>query len=205
MKFRISLACAFCALVVGALPALAGLESTSQVTWFRDPDHPAGMLVPGASSTLEREGSGIETSMHTVMLPKGTANTLWYVIFNFPSNCKVAFNCEGPDLGTPAVKGSVQFADGMFVGIDGVADFESELAVGDKSTCQPGLPCSGLLNPLGAEIHLVVRNHGPAQPGREAAQIGSFAGGCKGLDPMGTFVCFDSQASRHDPRLATDD
>ncbi len=204
MKFRISVAIAFCAMVVGALPALADLESTSLVTWFHDPAHPEGMVVKGASSTLERESNSIETSMHTVMLPAGTANTLWYVIFNEPSKCKVAFGCGAADLGNPMVKGSVQFADGMFVGAAGVADFESELVVGDKSTCQPGKPCSGLLNPLGAEIHLVVRNHGPAQPGREAAQIGSFAGGCKGLDPKGTFNCYDSQASRHDPRTATE-
>ena len=38
--------------------------------------------------------------------------------------------------------------------------------------------CNGLTNPEGAEIHLVVHDHGPLLAEKVATMIGSYRGGC---------------------------
>ena len=62
----------------------------------------------------------------------------------------------------------------------------------------------GLIDPHGAEVHLVLRSHGPAVSGMLADQIGSFEGGCAVfLDPPEIAYeageCSDIHASIHAP------
>ncbi len=210
MKVKLAVVVAVLSLSAGTLPVSASdeRETTSPVMFFRDPDpnHVSGTLIPGAFSTLERETNEISMEIHTSMLPASSATTVWWVIFNEPSKCSPP-GCAGKDLSNPAVKGSVSFATGEVIGADGVGDFSADLKVGDLSGCQPavvGFPCVGLMKPLTAEVHYVIRSHGLPIAGLVDQQIGSFAGGCKGT-PVPPFAgptgnsCFDVQASVHKP------
>ncbi len=181
-------------------------EDRSPVTWLRDPGHEQGELVPGAYSILDRDCDGISINIHTTTLRPADEYTVWWVVFNNPDQCANPFHCAGTDLSNPAVQGSVLYASGRTANWRGVANFQADLQVGDVSGCQPeviGFPCNPLLNPLEAEVHVVVRNHGPPIAGYVCEQTSSFAGGCEG-DPEPPFLhggnpCFDSQASAHSP------
>lgn len=74
----------------------------------------------------------------------------------------------------------ISYATGKVTNPNGRANFKAtleadeglgtrEIIFGDSAT---------LKDPAGAEVHLVVRSHGPAVPGEEDEQTGSFAGGC---------------------------
>ena len=106
-------------------------------------------VAPGvATSTLLRNDNGVGMTIHTVGLPGGTADTVWWVIFNNSSACSHGtggLRCGVADLFVPAVMASVQFAAGHIVGPDGVGDYGGYLREGDISGCaSPALPCNGL-------------------------------------------------------------
>ena len=54
----------------------------------------------------------------------------------------------------------------------------------------------GLLDAEKAEVHLVVRSHGPAVDGAFDAQLSTFGGGC---DPIDVAPCVDVQYAMHLP------
>lgn len=154
-------------------------------------------VAPGvATSTLVRNDNGVGMTIHTVGLPAGTADTVWWVIFNDPSACSHGtggLRCGVADLFAPAVMASVQFAAGHIVGPDGVGDYGGYLREGDTSGCaSPALPCSGLASARTADVHLVVRTHGAPIPGSIDEQIHSFNGGCP------PNMCRNVQASPHE-------
>lgn len=145
------------------------------------------------SSTLGRDEQDIEMRLETSAMPDLTAATIWWVIFNEPDACATS-PCGLGDLGVPAVQADVLYAAGRVVGGGNPAEFEARLAPGETDgSIFPllGLPVSGLLNPMGAEVHLVVRTHGPAIADLVEQQIGTFNGGC----PPNT--CEDIQFSIH--------
>ncbi len=87
---------------------------------------------------------------------------------------------------------------GQIIGADGTANYSAFLAVGDTLgvTTEPGGLGVGVQNPLGAQLNLVVRGHGPANLMDAAVlhqQLTMFNGGC----PTGG--CVDLQRSRHLP------
>lgn len=108
--------------------------------------------IEGASATLSRKKNGITVNFKTNGLKPGNAYTLWFVVF-------------GETLGPP----KSTFAAGHIVGGSGKAVFS-----GHKSF-EEGV----FENPLTAEVHLVVRTHGPAQPGMIPSMIHTMEGGCK--------------------------
>jgi hypothetical protein len=122
-------------------------------------------LVAGAA-TLIRTNTGISFKVYTTGLEAG-ANTIWIVIFNKPENCMAGGPgvCMAPDLSNPAVQGSVVAGSGYIVGADGIANFSGELREGSPPEgIQVNIPAgtaNGLKNSKKAEIHLVVRKHGP--------------------------------------------
>jgi hypothetical protein len=141
-----------------------------------------------AVSNLVRTGHGVSMTIRTNMLDPGTY-TNWFVIFNNPGAC-ASFPCTGPDLALPAVNGSVLFATGNVVGESGNGGFAAHLSEGDTTGALFG---PGLLDSRAAEVHLVVRYHGPVIPALMPAQINSFGGGCF------VFACVDVQAAVHLP------
>lgn len=161
-----------------------------------------GAVIPAAGSTVSRNNDGAYWNISTSSLPVGEVVTLWIAFFNNPSACdQTVPGCAPSDLANPKVNGSLQYAGGAIVGINGRADFSGFLAVGDNT--QPFYlfptmpnPAPGLVNTKGAEIHLVMRKHGPASvdPTTLQAQLSGFTGGC---EIPGS--CANVQASVHQP------
>lgn len=131
------------------------------------------------SANLHRNKNGVTANFKTSDLEPG-AYTLWIVVFNDPTAC--IEGCNEPDLFIEAVKGEVLFATGHVVGNNGKGNFSARLNEGDNSGSVNslfGIPDNdGLRDSQAAEIHLVLRTHGPAIPGMVNEQIGSYTGGC---------------------------
>jgi hypothetical protein len=172
-------------------------ESTSAVYWFAD-----GSEVDDATARLVRSADAIRTRTHTTGLDPGHVMTMWWVVFNHPEHCQHGAGgmaCGEGDLfdgpyGPTGVEPACVYTDGSIVGGNGNARFNDRLRIGEsRDSCidffvdlVPGLKGQdhGLTNPAGAEVHLVVRSHGPRIPGQIGEQRSTFAGGCIDfLDP----------------------
>lgn len=116
------------------------------------------MVIPGASSTLHRNKNGITVNFQTKHLIPGNAYTLWWVVL-------------GDAPGPPIFVGN---AAGHIAGDSGTGNFSGHLSAGESFT-----------TPLTAEVHLVLRTHGPAQPGMIPEQINNINGGCTSGFPSG--------------------
>ena len=161
--------------LVGLLSALvishatAATQTTSPVTSFD------GTVTYG-SSTLTRTGKAISVDLHTSGLTAGDAVTIWWMVFNHPEACTSGATSGGPrcgmaDMGNPDADLSVLYAAGHVVDDSGVADFGGKLAVDDAEGAIMG---SGLHDPAGADVTLVVHDHGSADPGTVSQQIHTF-------------------------------
>jgi hypothetical protein len=172
--------------------ALAAVKSVSEVLWFD-----TGLPVEGAFSTLLRNRSGLQMTLHTSGLTPGDGVTIWFVIFNYPEECEnptAVSACSGGDLGIEGVEGSVAHAAGHFIGGRGTGRFAGHLRTGDTSRALFG---PGVINVDGAEVHLIVRSHGPRVPGIANDQIHTVDGGCS--DDPEEDVCHSPQFSVHEP------
>ncbi|MGH2626938.1 MAG: hypothetical protein ACRDHY_09850 [Anaerolineales bacterium] len=185
--------------------------STADVVTFADAE-----LVVG-SSRLVRNAAGVSYRLSTTGLEPGTAATLWIVIFNRPEECAIEGFCgvSEDDFLNPDVMTDVMFAAGSLVGGSGKATFAGRRAVRDRSGSLHqvlGLPLFGLLDAREAEIHLVVRTHGPIIRGMKRAMTRTFNGGCGRVDPVlgplpehpfigpeGPNVCEDVHFAVHQP------
>lgn len=181
-------AIALMATVVLALPVHGAPVSigTGPVRLFSD-----GSAVPGSSSTLVRGSDSVSMTLLTSGLTAGDAVTIWWVIFNNPAACShgmFGLRCGHGDFSNPAVKASVMYAAGHVIGSDGSGDYGAHLSVGEMTIVV--LFGTGLTNPMGADIHLVVHSHGPADPSLMPEEIHSF-GVC---NP----TCVDLQFAAHE-------
>ncbi len=161
MRFRFVVLVALVAglTLAAAAPAVAAAPEIGTSPVFSiGPGHTFIAWVPGASSTLVRTTNGIDVSLHTSGLPAGHAVTMWALIFNNPSACGPG-GCDEirGDLRASGVNGSVQRVTGHIVGTEGA--FAGHLGIGEASQTAFG---PGLLDPFGAQIHLIVREHGLA-------------------------------------------
>jgi hypothetical protein len=163
VKRRILVALALVGLLSVVLISRAGADipTRSPVTTF------AGAVV--GTSTLARTDSGIAFSLSTTELQAGNAVTIWWMVFN------------------PNGSVSVQYAAGHVIDEGGGAEFGGALQEGDTGGVINGGP--GLLDAQGANVVLVVRDHGPADPRMVEQQIHTF-GAC---NP----TCTDLQISMH--------
>lgn len=180
--------------LAAAINAAAGETSTADVFTFMLPDGTpaAGDMV--GSSTLNRTPSGVTLSASTTMLGVDAVYTLWWVIFNNPAAC-AADPCADTDFATAAVEASVMNATGRAADANGEATFSAFLPVGFTHT-EPvsatgrQLFGPGLQEAAGAEIHVIIRSHGPASGNPE--QLNTFMADCDNVAPaMG---CYDDQA-----------
>ena len=163
--------------LVGLLSALvishatAATQTTSPVTTFD------GKVV--GSSTLTRTDKAISMDLHTSGLAAGDAVTIWWMVFNHPEACISGSSTPDPndprcgmaDMGNPAADLSVLYAAGHVIDENGVADFGGKLAVDDADGAIVG---NGLHDPAGADVTLVVHDHGPADPANLSQQIHTF-------------------------------
>lgn len=137
------------------------------------------------SGLLTRLSDGITTNI-TVdpgVIPPGDVITLWGVIFNDPSKCTAGLpgvsSCDEADLENSDVAPSVVWLGGG-IAAGGSTLYTGQVMAGDASgdiLALFGLPSGpGLLNPAGAEIHVILRTHGPPIPGQLQAQSTTFLG-----------------------------
>jgi len=133
------------------------------------------------TATLHRNKNGITVNFKAEGLFPG-AYTIWWVIWNNPEDCATPNECADSDFGSVEVE--VLYAAGNVVGNNGKGNFSGHLNAGDVSGSINdlfGLPAAGGLqagNTFNAEVHIVLRTHGPKVPGLVNEQIGSYAGGC---------------------------
>lgn len=157
--------------------------------------------IPGPDdfSVLVRNRNWIDLEIETSGLDPATAYTAWAVIFNEPQYC-VASPCGLDDLPLtpghdPRVRASAAYVTGGFSGADGTLRQEGRLdrAKGGVKPTET-LFGPGLLNGSRAEIHFVLRGHGP-DPGNPLLAFSAYNAGCSDDNP-----CGDHQASVHVPR-----
>jgi hypothetical protein len=131
-----------------------------------------------------------------------TATSLWWVVFNHPELCATS-PCKGIDRFNPEVGASAFNASGALVNADDRVSYVTALYETSEDFASIGPSTSlwggpGLVDPQGAEIHIVVRSHGPAIPGLEADQMTLFfESSCQELG--GPNVCKDVQVAIHQP------
>lgn len=143
------------------------------------------------TSTLHRNANGITVNYKAEGLIPGHTYTLWWVVWNYPYNCigtgtpeEPIPPCNEPDFGNPDGVGvDVLYAGGHLAGNSGKVNISAHLNEGDtkesiRELFQLGAPI-GLLDAQTAEIHPVLRSHGPAIPGLVNEQISSYLGGCE--------------------------
>lgn len=188
-------------LLASASPVIAvsSDRSVSDVHLFSD-----GSVVMEDGSMLNRTPNGVSATLQTKDLPAGNGVTMWWVIFNNPEECTAGvggFRCGEGDLFNPDVDASVVYAAGKFIGNSGKATFSSYLLEGDVSGAYFG---PGLVDSSVADIHLVVRDHGPLNPELASEMIHSFGANCTpgtdpfGVDPDGDYACVDLQFAVHE-------
>lgn len=147
----------------------------------------------GSHTRLNRHK--VEANAHLRNLTPGDAITVWAVVFESPDECvdgcggddvDAAFAAaDDPDL-TDLVDITLTYAAGGVVNPGGNLNLRNgigggQILVGDGE----------VNNPHSAEIHFVIRSHGPHQPG--TGDTTSVGGGCD------TQVCSDIQFSVHLP------
>lgn len=187
------------ALFTSALPAFAAPanQDISLVHKFSD-----GSIPPGSTSMLVTNNSGATATLRTSMLPAGHVITMWFVVFNHPENCShpTPFSrCGEGDLFEPSVDASVAYGAGRIVNPNGEASYGAQLSVGDTSGALFG---PGLINPTGADIHLVLHDHGSINTPILNEQLHSFGANCNNAPPgtgtPGDYTCVDLQFAVHE-------
>lgn len=187
-------------------PAGPEAQAQSADPWWRPSTDPkisirpvvifsdTSVVVPASGTMLVRTRDNVFATLHTSGLTPGTVVTFWWAFFNSPGNC-AALHCTPADLANPAVLGSVVSGGGRIIGADGTASFSVYRQAFDTTGVFTGLgTAQGLLEPQRAQIHLVLRTHGPANladPTILGQQLSLFNGGC----PPNT--CANVQASIH--------
>lgn len=139
--------------------------------------------VADASAELVATGSGVSARLRTVDLRPGHAYTLWFVVIDNPSACaNHPAPCTPADLfRNPDTQAQVTYGTGHVAGSSGSGGFAVHMPVG---------PIDGWLddrvfdNPYGAEIHVVLNDHGPALGDYMPGMIRTYRGGCGDHSPF---------------------
>jgi hypothetical protein len=149
------------------------------------------VAIENSRAILLTDDAGVSMSMHTFLLTPGHAYTAWWVVVNDPAAC-ASIPCAPTDVlnNTDVVRAEVGFADGLVVDESGTADFAAYLPAG---TMADGWFGHGLTNPRGAEIHIVIHDHGPLIPELAANMLTTYRGGCTDGSLPPTFPDFTKE------------
>ena len=126
----------------------------------------ADASLEGGSSTLVRAGDGLAFNFTTNGLRPNAPYTVWWVAFNPDNPCVAACDCGGLSL-RPSLD-SIFYATGAMTDVLGTVTFAGEVKYGEVPDGFDQVPFGGLFPAgidEGAEIHFVVRGHGPALRG----------------------------------------
>jgi hypothetical protein len=165
------------AVLLGAPQPIAAQATQETTTVVKS--HPSQgdvVEIAGSSATLKTTNAGATMTLTTSQLPPGHVVTAWWVVLNRPDQC-AAHPCAANDLlgNTAAVQGEVTYAGGQVVGDDGAASFSAQLAAGAVPNPWFG---HGFTNPLGAEVHIVLNDHGPVIEELKDTMLSTYRGGC---------------------------
>ncbi len=165
-----------------ALRHVAALRQTAAVAWHAQQ---AGLgntgQVEGAEASLVRSDNGISFQIRTNSLTPGNAYTLWLVVVDNPAACDPK-PCTAPDIiGDPATGSQVRYAAGHVAGGSGSGTFSGAAQEGPLSGW---LPDRELSDAIGAEVHLVINDHGPALATHMPDMIRTYRGGCADSSPF---------------------
>ncbi|MEX2541357.1 MAG: hypothetical protein WD314_06090 [Trueperaceae bacterium] len=139
-------------------------------------------------ASLIRTADAVAMELATSGLEPNAPYTIWWVVFNSPAGCSDPCNEDDilADDGTmnlnPDAQISMIFADGAISDATGSASFSALLPSG--RTLGQVVAGPGLTNAEGAEVHLVVRYHGPAELARLYDQLSTYD-----PDPSAGGVC----------------
>lgn len=174
MKLRIFMAAA-------TIVAMPGLVSAGSIEAEVKTHAATGSVdvVDGAKAHLVSSPEGIAGEFTTRDLKPGHVYTMWVAIMNAPENCelKEADHCTSKDVikGTDMVNSDVTYGDGVLVGADGTATFRTFVPAGKLDYSWLG---KGLDDPMGAEIHFALHDHGPAIEGDLVGMLTTARAGC---------------------------
>jgi hypothetical protein len=163
-----------------ALPAMTLSASAAPVqrtttTVMTHPSQGPVTEIEGASAMLWATDAGIFALMQTRQLEIGHPHTLWIVMINRPELCE-ATPCTPNDvlMRTDIVEANVVYGAGRVIRGDSTP-FMTFLPTGDVDG---GWFDNALTNPKGAEIHLVLQDHGPMIPGLTLEMTRTLRAGC---------------------------
>ncbi len=174
----------------------AAIKSVSKVYTFSD-------MEEVGSSVLNINDNGVSFNLKTTGLTSGNAYTLWLVVFNNPDGCNEN-GCNGDEFEPEnaeffaAAMIDVIYGTGHIVGGSGKATFSGHQKAGNNSGSIFGPDSYGLIDSKQAEIHLIVRDHGPKIPGNVRRQISEFEGP-NPEDCLNGEACQDVQFAVHPP------
>lgn len=151
-------------------PALAVRISTADVKQISGDQEVVG------TSVLARHDDTLTLTVETTELPSGTY-TVWWVIFNKPKKCSDG-ECGMDDLSIAEAEVSLLWGTGGVAGSDGRGEFRAFLTAGEPAGEVVFGP--GLTHPQRAEVHVVLRHHGPVSNDVDVlkAQLTTLGGGC---------------------------
>ena len=179
------------------------MTNTQGTYWFAD-----GASADG-KSILTRTDTMITSTVEGANLTPGNAYTVWFVVFNNPAAC--TGECgeddifDGDDLnveGVMAAKIGVGNATANIAKADGTAEFGAVLrpgpyaSTGHQLLFPAGLMGDALLldgNTKGAEVHIIVQDHGQARGGPQLLNQLTY------VETACTPYCEDIQFSVHTP------
>lgn len=141
--------------------------------------HPARgevVAVDGAEAHLVRSAAGITMNFATRELTPGHVYTAWWAFFEEPSAC-AASPCTSADMAdADAVRANVLFADSLVAAEDGSGNFFAHLSPGEISN---GWFANAFTDPMGAEVHIALHDHGPLIETMRDEMLNSYRGGCR--------------------------
>lgn len=149
------------------------------------------VIVPGATILVRDIKADIVTATvtSTALMPNDVYS-IWWVVFNKPWKCMTPWQCGSSDLGNPATKSSVFWGGGIIADGDGYGTTQMEMRPGKtrRELFGPLLTDTGLQNLKFAEIHVVLRTHGPAgMAGTVAKQLATVGEACPSPDCANRF------------------
>ncbi len=147
--------------------------------------------IEGARATLVRTRNGARVNIQTRDLVTGHTYSVWMVVFDAPEDCVEPYACglddiiplmEDPDAENPSEVTVFGAVGGGLAGGTGQATFAGHVKPGDEAN-DVLFGDGSLDHPLTAEVHFVLRTHGPVVPGMIHEQISTFNGGCEEGEP----------------------
>ncbi|MFK7894710.1 MAG: hypothetical protein AB8G23_02680 [Myxococcota bacterium] len=137
----------------------------------------------------------IDATITSRALDADTSYSIWWAVFNRPEFCAEPYACQVSDLkGDWRIKPSVFWAGGFISDGEGYGNTAIRLVPGrTRRELFGNTKNYGLQNLKGAEIHVVLRTHGPAGlAGTVAEQVGTATEACPSDGCANVFVSIHS-------------